>query len=306
MSDNKKYYYIKLKDNYFEQDNIKALEAQENGYIYSLIILKLYLKSAKYNGQLKMSDMIPYRPEDVEILAKVLGHDIDHVKEAIRWGVKLGIITILDTKEIWMTEMQNFIGKSSTEADRIREYRNKLKGVQMYNKNTPEIEIEKDKDIEIELDKEIEREKEKEFRDKKKDLKDNKSIETNSPSLNNSNREEKIVDGDQLNKIEEIDLEDNLNFMPLSNKEYYEQKKRFEVFWSKYPKSRRIKKADTEKLWMEIRPNESTFKKILGGLERYNKSKIWADGFISSPYKWLAEKRWQDDIEPAEKDDWGW
>ena len=304
MSDNKKYYYIKLKDNYFEQDNIKALEAQKNGYIYSLIILKLYLKSAKYNGQLKMSDMIPYRPEDVEVLAKVLGHDIDHVKEAIRWGVKLGLIIILDTKEIWMTEMQNFIGKSSTEADRIREYRNRLKGVQMYNKNTPEIEIEKEIDIELDKDKEIE--KEKEFKNKEKNLENNKSIEINPSSLNNKSNKENIVVDNQISKVEEIDLKNNLNYTPLSNKEYHEQKKRFEVFWSKYPKKRRIKKADTEKLWMELRPNESTFKKILGGLERYNKSQIWADGYITSPYKWLAEKRWQDDVEPVERDDWGW
>ena len=126
MADNLKYYYIKLKDNYFDRDSVKLLEAQENGYVYSLIILKLYLKSARHNGQLMMTDRVPYSPDRVDVLAKVINHDVSHVKEAIRAAMELDLIAILETGEMWMTEIQNFIGQSSTEADRIREYRQKL------------------------------------------------------------------------------------------------------------------------------------------------------------------------------------
>jgi len=155
LSDNKKYYYIKLKDNYFDQDNIKILESVKNGHIYSLIIVKLYLKATKYGGQLRMTESIPYDPSKMDILANVLNHDIAHVKEAIKLASELGIISILDTGAIWMDEIQNFIGNSSNEADRIREYRTKLKGnnVQMYDKSTPKKEIELDK--ELKKDKEI-------------------------------------------------------------------------------------------------------------------------------------------------------
>ena len=152
MSTSKKYFYLKLKDSYFDQDNIKIMEAQENGYIYSLIVLKLYLKSIKHDGKLMMTDSIPYDPDNIDILAKVLNHDIAHVKEAIRLGVELELITILNTKEIWMTDIQNFIGESSTEADRIRKYRKKLKGVQMYDKSTPELEIELKKELKLKKD----------------------------------------------------------------------------------------------------------------------------------------------------------
>lgn len=155
MADNEKYYYIKLKDNYFEQDNIKVLESMKNGHIYSLIIIKLYLKASKTDGQLMMTQRIPYDPNNVGVLASVIGHDVDHVKEAIRLGIELDLIKIIDGKEIWMTEIQNMIGKSSTEADRIRLYRKKLDekllpestDVQMYDKSTPEIEREKEKEI---------------------------------------------------------------------------------------------------------------------------------------------------------------
>ena len=166
MADNEKYYYIKLKDNYFDQDNIKVLESMKNGHIYSLIIIKMYLKASKTAGQLMMTQRIPYDPSNVDTLASVLGHDVDHVKEAIRLGVQLDLIKIIDGKEIWMTEIQNMIGQSSTEADRVRLYRKKLdakalpesKDVQMYDKCTPE--------IEKEIEKEIEREKEIDTRDK--------------------------------------------------------------------------------------------------------------------------------------------
>ncbi len=154
MSDNKKYYYIKLKENYFERDNVKILEAQENGFVYSLIILKLYLKSCKYDGCLMMTDRIPYNPEKLDILAKVLNHDVAHIKDALSYAKELDLITIVESGEIWMTDIQNFIGLSSTEADRIRNYRNKIsdkekESVQMYDKCTPELEIELKKEIKI-------------------------------------------------------------------------------------------------------------------------------------------------------------
>ena len=124
--DNQKYYYIKLKDSYFEQDNIKVLESLPNGHIFSLILIKMYLKASKYNGQLMMTSSIPYDPNNLEVLASVLNHDVSHVRDAIRAGVKLDLITILDGREIWLTEIQNMIGRSSTEADRIRSYRQRL------------------------------------------------------------------------------------------------------------------------------------------------------------------------------------
>lgn len=156
MSDNKKYYYLKLKDNYFERDNVKVLESKTNGYIYSLILLKLYLKSIKFSGALMMTETIPYSPSDVETIAKVIGHDADHVKQTIIECVKLDLLTVMDTGDMWLSDIQNFIGLSSTEADRIRDYRAKIKNepkaIEVSYKCTPEIEIELKKEIETKKD----------------------------------------------------------------------------------------------------------------------------------------------------------
>ena len=153
MSDNKKYYYLKLKDNYFDSDSMRIMEALPNGYIYSNIILKLSLKSLKGNGCIMMTDRIPYSHEKVELIANVLNHDIAHVKEAIKLAVELDLITIMNTGEMWINDIQNFIGHSSTEADRKRVYRKELDDKtngtnvrQMSDKYPPEI---RDKNLEI-------------------------------------------------------------------------------------------------------------------------------------------------------------
>ena len=48
MADNKKYYYLKLKEDFFESDEAVILESMPDGYIYSNILLKLYLRSLKF------------------------------------------------------------------------------------------------------------------------------------------------------------------------------------------------------------------------------------------------------------------
>ena len=60
MSDNKKYYYLRLKDNFFDSDELKILESMKDGYLYSNILLKLYLRSLKNDGKLVVNDRIPY------------------------------------------------------------------------------------------------------------------------------------------------------------------------------------------------------------------------------------------------------
>ena len=150
MSDNKKYYYLKLKDNFYDSEEMIILQNMPDGYLYSDILMKLYLRSLKNNGKLMFNDLIPYTPS---VLAQVVRHQVGTVEKALRIFEQLNLIEILDNGAIYMLNIQNFIGESSTEADRIRKYRSKIKqDVQMLqqvnDESTPEIEIEK----EIELD----------------------------------------------------------------------------------------------------------------------------------------------------------
>ena len=156
MSDNKKYYYLRLKDNFFDSDELKILESMKDGYLYSNILLKLYLRSLKNDGKLVVNDRIPY---NAEMLASVTGHQIGTVKQALSIFKDLGLIDVLENGAIYMLDIQNFIGRGSNEADRKREYRQRIESDrtnvqtnlrQISEKSPPEIEIELEKDIEIE------------------------------------------------------------------------------------------------------------------------------------------------------------
>ncbi|MBZ5995387.1 phage replisome organizer N-terminal domain-containing protein [Leuconostoc gelidum subsp. gasicomitatum] len=162
MADNKQYYYMRLKDNFFDSDNIKLLESVPNdGYKFTNILLKMYLKSLKNNGSLMFNGRIPF---NTEMLSVVTGHSIGDVVRAIEMFKEFGLIEILDSGEIYMMNIQEFIGKTTTEADRKRAYRKEIddkKGIgtnvrQNSDKTIPEIELE----IEKELNKEIETEPE--------------------------------------------------------------------------------------------------------------------------------------------------
>lgn len=149
MSDNKKYYYLKVKDNFYESEEMIILQNMPDGYLYSDILMKLYLRSLKNNGKLMFKDVIPYTPS---ALAQVVRHQVGTVEKALKIFQDLGLIEVLDNGAIYMLDIQNFIGKSSTEADRKRLYRAEIQKEvkalgQMSDKTPPEIDIEIEKDI---------------------------------------------------------------------------------------------------------------------------------------------------------------
>ena len=168
MADNKRYYYMRLKESFFDDDAIKILEAMPDGYLYSNILLKLYLKSLKFNGRLMYNERIPY---NASVLATLTNHSVGVIEKALDIFEQLGLIEVLDNGAIYMLDIQNYIGKSTTEADRKRDYRNRIDeekkiisgqmSGQNSDKSTPEIDIEIEKDIDIDIEKERETDKRK-------------------------------------------------------------------------------------------------------------------------------------------------
>ena len=166
MSDNRKYYYLKLKENYFDDDSIVLLESMQDGVLYSNILLKLYLKSLKHGGRLQLDEDIPYT---AQMIATITRQQIGTVERALQIFLKLGLVEVLDSGTFYMSNIELLIGQSSTEAERKRAARLQNKALSAPRTNgghlsdirPPEIEIELEKEIEIkrEIEREIEREK---------------------------------------------------------------------------------------------------------------------------------------------------
>lgn len=119
MSESKKYYYMRLKESFFDEADIVALESMPDGILYSNILLKLYLKSLRDDGRLMLRGTIPY---STSMIAALTRHKEETVEKALKIFQDMNIIEVLDSGAIFMLEVQNYIGKSSTEADRKREF----------------------------------------------------------------------------------------------------------------------------------------------------------------------------------------
>lgn len=154
MADNKKYYYLKLKENFFDSDSMVLLESMQDGILYSNILMKMYLKSLRNNGYLVLNNAIPY---NAQMIATVTRHQIGTVEKALEMFKQLGLIDVLDSGTIYMSDIQLFVGKSSTEGDRKREERMKIKAEinpvigQMSDKHPREKELEIDREIDREI-----------------------------------------------------------------------------------------------------------------------------------------------------------
>ena len=160
MADNRKYYYLKLKESYFDDDAIVLLESMQDGVIYSNILLKLYLKSLKNGGKLQLDENIPYT---AQMIATITRQQVGTVERALKIFMKLGLVEPLPSGALYMSNIELLIGQSSTEGERKRRARLALQEQKALPQTgadkcppyradicPPEIEIEKEIDIEKE------------------------------------------------------------------------------------------------------------------------------------------------------------
>lgn len=148
---NKKYYWLKLTENFFEEDTIVWLEEQENGKDYVNFYLKLLLKSIRDNGKLVRfvgERVIPY---DTKSLAKLTNTNPDTVAVAMKTFIDIGLVESLDTGELYLTQINELIGSETRQAGIMRRKRalEKEKVTMLPIVTKCYTEIEKEKELEI-------------------------------------------------------------------------------------------------------------------------------------------------------------
>lgn len=129
-TENKRFYWIKLRENFFQQETIDWLMEQENGSAYIVLYLKMCLMTANTAGELirTIGDMtIPYEPKKI---SQKTGFDIDTVNVALSLFKHLGLIEETQEGIPIMPEVKNMVGSESESAARVRKYRKKKKALQ--------------------------------------------------------------------------------------------------------------------------------------------------------------------------------
>ncbi len=129
-TENKRFYWIKLRENFFQQETIDWLMEQENGSAYIVLYLKMCLLTANTSGELirTIGNMtIPYEPKKI---SQKTGFDIDTVNVALSLFKHLGLIEETQEGIPVMPEVKNMVGSESESAARVRKYRKKKKTLQ--------------------------------------------------------------------------------------------------------------------------------------------------------------------------------
>ena len=154
----KRYYWLKLNDNFFEDDTIVWLEEQENGKDYVIFYLKLLLKSLKEEGTLVRYVGERLMPYDTNSLAKLTNTPLDTVKVAMTLFIEFGLVKQLDAGELYLTQIDEMIGSETESARRVRKHRaiknaNENITLLQCNDDVTKSNIEIDKELELELEK---------------------------------------------------------------------------------------------------------------------------------------------------------
>ena len=162
MAEPKKYYWLKLKRDFFKRHDIQIIEAMPNGKDYILFYLKLLCESVDHEGNLRFSDQIPYNEQ---MLSTITNTNVDIVKTAIKIFTELKMMDVLDDGTYFMNEVQKMIGCETEWAQKKRDWRERkrlelLEDFSETKKDNVRQEIEIEKEIDIEIEKEIEKDKE--------------------------------------------------------------------------------------------------------------------------------------------------
>ena len=153
MSDNRKYYYLKLKENFYNSETMVILESMQDGLLYSNLLLKMYLMSLKSGGILMLNDHLPHTPQTIATFTR---HQVGTVERALKVFLEFGLVEILTDGAYYMADIELLIGQSSTEAERKRAARLQNKALSAPRTNGGHLSDIRPPEIEIELEKEIE------------------------------------------------------------------------------------------------------------------------------------------------------
>ena len=107
---NKKYYWLKLKKDFFHKHDVKIIEAMPNGKDYILFYLKLLCESTSHDGNLRFSEEIPYNEE---MLSALTNTNIDIVRSAVKVLSSVKLIEMLDDGTYFMTKVNEMIGSAA-------------------------------------------------------------------------------------------------------------------------------------------------------------------------------------------------
>lgn len=163
----KRYFWLKLREDFFSQKEIKRLRKIAGGDTYTIIYLKMLLRSLKTNGVLYFDGI---EDDFVSELALDIDEEPDNVEVTVNYLMKKGILVEQNEKEYLLTSCLDMIGSETATAARVRRSRSKAQKAEVSQSDAQPLQcyaqpLQCNTDVtncytEIDRDKEKERDKE--------------------------------------------------------------------------------------------------------------------------------------------------
>ena len=146
MSDTKRYYWLKLKEDFFTSKEIKQLRKLAGGDTFTIIYLKMLLRCIAEDGKLYFEGIEENFPAEV---ALDIDEDVENVKATIWFLMSKGILVQYNEAEWEVLTAKELTGSECDSARRVRKLRmlNKTLALQCNSDVTgcnTEIDIEKE------------------------------------------------------------------------------------------------------------------------------------------------------------------
>lgn len=149
---NKRYYWLQLKENFFNSKEMKLMRKLPGGEEITIIYLKIMLTSLENEGVIFYEGLA----EDLaEELALEIGEDVESIRMALMFMEKKRLITTNDNYSYKLEQVPELVGSETASARRVRKHRENKKALQGntgVTKCIGDIDIEIEKDIEIDKD----------------------------------------------------------------------------------------------------------------------------------------------------------
>lgn len=258
-TETKKYYWLKLKEDFFTDKEIKKLRKIAGGDTYTIIYLKLMLLGLRDEGKLYFEGI-----EDtfVEELALELDEEADNVKFTLLYLVKMGLVEEITESELLLTRLPELVGKETSKAELMRKKRAREKAARLSGGNNVTEALPPVTKCYTEIEKEKEREIEEELKQEPK--------------------QEKKKSANALPSVSTVSFETE-----------------FETLWKLYPKKQGKSNALRDYIKArKDKKNPASYEQVLQGLQNYLaylKAKQVEERFIKQGSTWFHQRCWEDE-----------
>lgn len=261
----KKYYWLKLKEDFFRDKKIKKLRKIAGGDTYTIIYLKMQLLSLKNNGTLIYEGI---EESFIEELALDIDEELENVKITLMFLMKNGLLEEIEQDHYVMTETIQCIGSETAVAERVRKHRELKKQLRLEQENLLQC----------------------------------NTLVTNCNTEKREKKEEIDLEID-IEREEDINKDENVLNIPSPKKDEDILKEEFEKLWDLYPKKVGKEKAFTKYKKYRTSKNDEycTYEEVLKGLEtylKYIKLNSWYSPKDGST--WFNNKSWNDEYNITE------